>query len=64
MRRRRGPRRLKVLLSHEEIAQMIGTTRETVTRFLTNFRSKNVLEVKGSTVHVVRRDALEAMVTV
>jgi CRP/FNR family transcriptional regulator len=56
--------RLKVLLTHEEIAQMIGTTRETVTRLLTSFRSKNVLEVKGSTVHVVRRDALEAMVTV
>ncbi|MGN6186826.1 MAG: Crp/Fnr family transcriptional regulator, partial [Thermoanaerobaculia bacterium] len=27
--------RLKVLLTHEEIAQMIGTTRETVTRLLT-----------------------------
>jgi CRP/FNR family transcriptional regulator len=56
--------RLKVLLTHEEIAQMIGTTRETVTRLLTSLRSKNVLEVKGSTVHVVKPDALEAMVTV
>jgi len=56
--------RLKVLLTHEEIAQMIGTTRETVTRLLTSLRSKNVLEVKGSTFNVVRPDALEAMVTV
>ena len=56
--------RLKVLLTHEEIAQMIGTTRETVTRLLTSLRSKKVLEVKGSTVHVVKPDALEAMVTV
>jgi len=56
--------RLKVLLTHEEIAQMIGTTRETVTRLLTNLRSKKVIEVKGSTVNVMRMDALEAMVTV
>lgn len=56
--------RLKVLLTHEEIAQMIGTTRETVTRLLTSLRSKKVIEVKGSTVNVMRIDALEAMVTV
>jgi CRP/FNR family transcriptional regulator len=56
--------RLKVLLTHEEIAQMIGTTRETVTRLLTSLKSKKVIEVKGSTVNVVKMDALEAMVTV
>ena len=56
--------RLKVLLTHEEIAQMIGTTRETVTRLLTSLKSKKVIEVKGSTVNVMRMDALEAMVTV
>jgi CRP/FNR family transcriptional regulator, cyclic AMP receptor protein len=56
--------RLKVLLTHEEIAQMIGTTRETVTRLLTSLRAKKVIEVKGSTVHVVRPQALADMVTV
>ena len=56
--------RLKVLLTHEEIAQMIGTTRETVTRLLTSLRTRKVIEVKGSTVNVMRLDALEAMVTV
>jgi len=56
--------RLKVMLTHEEIAQMIGTTRETVTRLLTSLRTKKVLEVKGSTVNVMRPEALEAMVTV
>ncbi len=56
--------RLKVLLTHEEIAQMIGTTRETVTRLLTSLRTKKVIDVKGSTFNVVRPDALEAMVTV
>ena len=56
--------RLKVLLTHEEIAQMIGTTRETVTRLLTSLRTRKVIDVKGSTFNVVRYDALEAMVTV
>lgn len=28
----REPRRIKVTLTHEEIAEMIGTARETVTR--------------------------------
>src|SRR5207244_10356811 len=34
--------RLKVLLTHEEIAQMIGTTRETVTRLLSDFKRKKI----------------------
>jgi hypothetical protein len=43
---------------------VLGTTRETVTRLLTSLRTKKVIEVKGSTVNVMRPDALEAMVTV
>ena len=56
--------RLKVLLTHEEIAQMIGTTRETVTRLLTSLRTRKVIEIKGSTLNVMRLNALEEMVTV
>jgi len=56
--------RLKVLLTHEEIAQMLGTTRETVTRLLSEFKRRHILEVKGSTVIVLRRDELEAMVSI
>jgi CRP/FNR family transcriptional regulator len=56
--------RLKVLLTHEEIAQMIGTTRETVTRLLTSLRTKKVIEIMGSTLNVIRPDRLAEMVTV
>jgi CRP/FNR family transcriptional regulator len=56
--------RLKVLLTHEEIAQMVGTTRETVTRLLSDFKRRKIIEVKGSTVLVLQRDALEKMVSV
>jgi CRP/FNR family cyclic AMP-dependent transcriptional regulator len=55
--------RLRVLLTHEEIAQMIGTTRETVTRLLSDFRRKKIVDVKGSTFLVPRKSDLQAMVS-
>ena len=56
--------RLKVLLTHEEIAQMIGTTRETVTRLLSDFKRKKIIEMKGSSVFVLEKNSLETMVTI
>ena len=56
--------RLKVLLTHEEIAQMIGTTRETVTRLLSDFKRKKIIDVKGSTVFITNQPLLESMVSV
>ena len=55
--------RLKVLLTHEEIAQMIGTTRETVTRILSDFKRRKIIEVKGSSMFL-QVPALEAMVSI
>ena len=56
--------RLKVLLTHEEIAQMIGTTRETVTRLLSDLKRRKVIDVKGSTVVILQRNDLEKMVSI
>jgi CRP/FNR family cyclic AMP-dependent transcriptional regulator len=56
--------RLKVLLTHEEIAQMIGTTRETVTRLLSDLKRRKIIEVKGSTMLVLRKDELQNMVSI
>jgi CRP/FNR family transcriptional regulator len=56
--------RLKVLLTHEEIAQMIGTTRETVTRLLSDFKKKKIIDVKGSSLFVLSRPSLENLVSV
>jgi len=56
--------RLKVLLTHEEIAQMIGATRETVTRVISDFKSRRLIDVKGSTVVVGNVNALQQLVTV
>jgi CRP/FNR family transcriptional regulator, cyclic AMP receptor protein len=45
-----GEARLTVTLTHEEIAQMIGSSRETVTRVFSDFKKRQLLQVRGSTV--------------
>lgn len=54
--------RVQLLMTHEDISQLIGTSRETVTRLLKEFRSKNIVSIKGSTLTVHNRAALEALV--
>ncbi len=52
---------LKLTLTHEEIAQMIGASRETVTRTLADLKKKQVVEIKGSTLVIRNRVALETL---
>ena len=54
--------RIKVSLTHEEIAQLIGTSRETVTRVLGEFRQKKLAQLRGSTLLILDKPALERMV--
>lgn len=54
--------RIKLLMTHQEIAQMIGTSRETVTRLLGDFKQKKIISIKGSTLMIHNRPALEALV--
>ncbi|MFZ1053681.1 MAG: Crp/Fnr family transcriptional regulator, partial [Candidatus Sulfotelmatobacter sp.] len=42
--------RVKLRLTHEEIAQMIGTSRETVTRLFAELKKRQILQSKGSTL--------------
>jgi CRP/FNR family cyclic AMP-dependent transcriptional regulator len=46
-------------LTHEEIAQMIGTSRETVTRVFGDFKKKQFVQVKGSTLIIKNKAGLE-----
>jgi len=56
--------RVKLPLTHEEIAEFIGTTRETVTRTLSDFKSHHLVELRGSTLLIENREALQEFVTV
>lgn len=55
------PLRIKLTLTHEEIAEMIGTSRETVSRLFSEFKKNQLLQVKGSTLIISNRSALEKM---
>jgi CRP/FNR family transcriptional regulator len=54
--------RIKVALTHEEIAQLIGTSRETVTRVLGEFREKQVAQLRGSSLLIRNKAALEKLI--
>jgi CRP/FNR family transcriptional regulator len=57
------PTRMKVPLTHEEIGQMIGTSRETVTRLMAGFRKQRMIAQEGATLVVSNRLALESLIT-
>src|SRR5208283_2362770 len=40
---------VKLTLTHEEIAEMIGTTRETVSRLFSEFKKRQLVQLKGAT---------------
>ena len=58
----KGETRLTVTLTHEEIAQIIGASRETVTRVFSDFKKKQLVQVKGSTIVIKNKAALEELV--
>jgi CRP/FNR family transcriptional regulator, cyclic AMP receptor protein len=49
--------------THEEIAEMIGASRETVTRLFARFKKEQLVRVKGSRLHILDRAALEQLLT-
>jgi len=52
---------LRLALTHEEIGQLIGTSRETVTRIFSEFKHENLIQVKGAVLQLNNRPALEAL---
>lgn len=52
---------VKLPLTHEEIAEFIGTTRQTVSRTLSEFRSRRLVVLEGSTLMISNRKELETI---
>ena len=48
-------------VSHQDLADMVGTYRETVTRILNEFRGKGYIELGRLNVAILDRDALQAI---
>ena len=50
--------RVTMALTHEAIGQMIGTSRETVTRLFADLKRRRIAYAKGSTLIILNREAL------
>lgn len=57
-----GVVRAKLALTHDELAQLMGTSRETISRTLSVFRKRNIVELTDSTLIIHNKPALERLV--
>ncbi|MGB8915299.1 MAG: Crp/Fnr family transcriptional regulator [Candidatus Sulfotelmatobacter sp.] len=53
--------RLRSAMTHEEMAQRIGSSRETVTRLLSHLKKKRLIRLDGATLIIRDRIGLEAL---
>lgn len=53
-----GARRFRFSMTHEEIGEFIGASRETVTRTLSTFKHRQLVDFKGSMITIPSRTAL------
>lgn len=59
-----GAVRVKLALTHEELSQLIGCSRESVTRTLSDFKRQRLVELNGSTLLVWDKAGLETLAAV
>jgi len=59
---RNGTVHVRLAMTHEEISQLVGTSRETITRLLTEFRKNSMAELRGSTLIIHNHPALKNLV--
>ncbi|NJB87687.1 DNA-binding response OmpR family regulator [Lewinella marina] len=50
-----------ILLSREELAQMVGSTKESVTRALSDFKRDQLVETEGRRIRITRPEALRSL---
>jgi CRP/FNR family transcriptional regulator len=56
-----GELHLRSGMTHEEMAQRIGSSRETVTRLLSELKKKRLIRLEGATLVIRDRTGLEAL---
>ncbi|WP_263384699.1 Crp/Fnr family transcriptional regulator [Granulicella arctica] len=53
--------RFTMALSHEDLASLVGSSRETVTRNLSQFKRDNLIQVRGSSILILAPKLLEQL---
>jgi len=57
----RAPVHVALELTHEDISQRIGVSRETVTRFLSRFKKRGILDLRQSMLTILNPSALHRL---
>jgi CRP-like cAMP-binding protein len=52
---------LKIKLTHQDISELIASTRETTTLTLNNLKKKGLIDYEGKCIRIVDKDRLEAL---
>lgn len=47
--------------THQDLAEMLGTYRETITQTLNEFRQEHIIEIGHKHIHILNQEALEAV---
>jgi CRP/FNR family transcriptional regulator, cyclic AMP receptor protein len=55
--------RFTMALTHEELANMVGSSRETVTRMLGRFKREKLIQVRGASILILSPERLEQLST-
>lgn len=53
--------RLQLRFTHQEMAEIIGSSRETVTRLMSDFRDEALIETKGSFITILNPEKLQSI---
>lgn len=53
--------RFTMALTHEELANMVGSSRETVTRMLGRFKQDKLIAIHGASIHILSVEGLEEL---
>jgi CRP/FNR family transcriptional regulator, cyclic AMP receptor protein len=53
--------KIQMSLRHEDLASMLGSSRETISRALSGLRRKGVISIDGSNMTLLNKEALEVL---
>ena len=53
--------RFTMALTHDDLASFAATTRETITRSMSKFQSDKLIEIRGTSVHILEPEKLAAL---
>jgi len=55
--------RFQLRMTHEEIGELVGSSRETIARILSDFRRRGLIQIEGTSITIPDRGRLEKLLS-